>query len=58
MFSLEERAGIRDALVTRAREDERITGAAVTGSAALNREDRWSESIWPYVSHRMTTWIG
>ena len=43
MFSVEERAGIRDALVTRAREDDRITGAAVTGSAALNREDRWSD---------------
>jgi len=43
MFSDEERAGIRDALVTRAREDERLTGAAVTGSAALDREDRWSD---------------
>jgi hypothetical protein len=34
---------VREALIERARNDERITGAAVTGSAAAGNEDRWSD---------------
>lgn len=43
MFSAEERVQLRDALVSAAEQDERITGAAETGSAAVGREDRWSD---------------
>lgn len=34
---------MRAELVSAARADPRITGAAVTGSAAVGREDRWSD---------------
>lgn len=37
------RDGLRDRLVAAAREDKRITGVALTGSAALGKEDRWSD---------------
>lgn len=43
MFTPEERTQLRDALVTAARADPRITGAALTGSAAVGAEDRWSD---------------
>lgn len=43
MFTADERDALRDALVTRARADERVAGAAVTGSAALDAADRWSD---------------
>lgn len=43
MFTPEERNAVRERLVARAREDDRITGAALTGSAALGTEDRWSD---------------
>jgi hypothetical protein len=43
MFTAEERTRLRDALVARARADERITGAALTGSASRDAEDRWSD---------------
>jgi hypothetical protein len=43
MFTPEERTRLRDALVARARADERITGAALTGSASQDAEDRWSD---------------
>lgn len=43
MFTPEERTRLRDALVARARADERITGAALTGSASRDAEDRWSD---------------
>jgi predicted nucleotidyltransferase len=43
MFTAEERDGIRDPLLERARADHRITGAALTGSAALGTQDRWSD---------------
>lgn len=43
MFTSEERAGLRSSLLELARNDQRITGAAVTGSAADSREDRWSD---------------
>jgi predicted nucleotidyltransferase len=43
MFTAEERDRIRDLLLERARADHRITGAALTGSAALGTQDRWSD---------------
>ncbi len=43
MFTPEERERVRAALVDRAYEDPRITGAALTGSAARGEEDRWSD---------------
>lgn len=43
MFTPEDRTLLRDALVDAARSDERVTGAALTGSAALGAEDAWSD---------------
>jgi hypothetical protein len=43
MFTVEGRERLRAALVSAAGADERITGAALTGSAALGAEDRWSD---------------
>ena len=43
MFTVAERDELRAALVAAARADERITGAALTGSAAVGNEDRWSD---------------
>lgn len=43
MFTPAERQGVREALVAAAREDARVSAAALTGSAALEREDRWSD---------------
>lgn len=38
-----ERNQLRDALLAAARADERVTGVALTGSAALDAEDAWSD---------------
>lgn len=43
MFSPEERACLRSSLLELAHNDQRITGAAITGSGAASREDRWSD---------------
>ena len=43
MFTVAQRVRIRDGLVRAASEDERITAAAFVGSAAINREDQWSD---------------
>jgi hypothetical protein len=43
MFTPEERTRLREALLEAASADERISGAAVTGSASEDREDRWSD---------------
>ena len=43
MFTTAERTRLRAALIAAARADPRITGIALTGSAALGREDRWSD---------------
>ena len=43
MFTEEEREGLRSGLLERAAGDQRITGAAITGSAADGREDRWAD---------------
>jgi len=43
VFTPAHRDRLRDALIEAARADQRITGAAVTGSAALGNEDAWSD---------------
>lgn len=43
MFTPEQRAALRSDLLERASADPRIRGAAITGSAAAEREDRWSD---------------
>ncbi len=43
MFSAEDRERLRDELVSGARADVRISAAALLGSSALDREDRWSD---------------
>jgi hypothetical protein len=43
VFTSEERDQVRSALVAAARTSATISGAAHTGSAALGREDRWSD---------------
>ena len=43
MFSPEERERLKDELVSRARDDPRIDAAALIGSSAEDREDRWSD---------------
>jgi hypothetical protein len=43
LFSTEERAALRKELIQIARADARITGAAITGSASVGKEDRWSD---------------
>jgi hypothetical protein len=43
VFTPEQREHLRDSLVSAAREDPRIVAAALTGSAAVGREDEWSD---------------
>lgn len=43
MYTVGERERLRENLVATARADSRISGAAVTGSAALGAGDRWSD---------------
>jgi hypothetical protein len=43
VFTSEHRDAVRRQLLGLAEKDPRITGAAVTGSAADGREDRWSD---------------
>ena len=43
MFTPEARSQLRSNLLEYAARDERISGAAVTGSAAVDREDQWSD---------------
>jgi predicted nucleotidyltransferase len=43
MFTEGHRHRVRARLIERARLDDRITGAAITGSAARDAEDRWSD---------------
>ena len=43
IFTPEERERLRSQLLERAVKDQRISGAAMTGSAAASREDRWSD---------------
>jgi len=43
MFTTEERDRLRSGLLEYAAADRRISGAAITGSVAAGREDRWSD---------------
>ncbi len=43
VFTELQRCELRDRLVAAAREDGRVTAAAVVGSAAVDREDEWSD---------------
>ena len=43
MFTPEERVRVRERVLALARADDRISGGAVTGSAAVGGEDRWSD---------------
>jgi hypothetical protein len=43
VFTAEERDRVREWILAVARDDERITGGAVTGSRSLGRDDRWSD---------------
>lgn len=43
VFSVEEREHLRARLVSAARADPRVTAAALTGSAATGKLDRWSD---------------
>jgi hypothetical protein len=43
MFTPKERDRLRAELIEAARADPRITGAAITGSASVDNEDRWSD---------------
>jgi predicted nucleotidyltransferase len=43
VFTPQQRTRLLDELVTAAEQDPRITAAALTGSAALGREDEWSD---------------
>jgi predicted nucleotidyltransferase len=43
VFTSDHRDALRRHLLELAEKDPRITGAAVTGSAADGREDRWSD---------------
>jgi hypothetical protein len=67
MFSVEDRESLRAELIQMARSDERITGAALIGSAATGAEDRWSdidlsfgvrsEAEIPAVLQAFTDWL-
>src|SRR5262245_35802193 len=43
MFSAEYRAQLRSELLDCAANDKRLGGVAITGSAAIGRDDRWSD---------------
>ena len=43
MYSVDERERVRADLIAAARADPRVTGVALTGSASIGREDRWSD---------------
>jgi hypothetical protein len=43
MYTVAERESLREALVEAARADARVAGAALTGSAAMGAEDKWSD---------------
>jgi predicted nucleotidyltransferase len=43
VFTPTDRDRLRDQLVSDARADDRITGAALTGSTSVGRDDQWSD---------------
>jgi hypothetical protein len=52
MFTPEERDRLRVELLKTASGDKRITGGAITGSASVGREDRWSDIDLAFGVHR------
>ena len=42
-YTVAQRSDLRDVLIAAARADARISGAALTGSAAVGAEDEWSD---------------
>lgn len=42
-FTVEDRTHVREWMIQLARRDKRIIGGALTGSAAVGKEDRWSD---------------
>lgn len=68
MFSIDDRARLRDELIQRARDDDRVVAAASIGSAARGAEDEWSDidlalSVSPSwsidtVADDWTSWFG
>ena len=71
MFTPADRERIRAAIIERARDDRRITGVAITGSASVGREDAWSDIdlgfgvasalagwLWQYVGPSATFYTG
>lgn len=44
VFTPETRTALRDELIAAAEADERVVAAALTGSAASGKEDRWSDT--------------
>lgn len=63
MFTVARRDQLRTQLLQRARDDQHIVGAAVTGSAAEGTEDRWSDidlflgvSADTEVNHALQDW--
>lgn len=43
MFTVAERESLRAEILAAAQADDRISGAAITGSASIGNEDRWSD---------------
>ena len=43
MFTPSDRERVRERVLELARNDERVTGAAMTGSASVGADDRWSD---------------
>src|SRR5215210_7315393 len=43
MYTQEEREALRSQLINTARSDSAITGAAITGSVSVGKEDPWSD---------------
>jgi predicted nucleotidyltransferase len=43
VFAVEDRERLREVLISAAQADARISAAALVGSSALGREDRWSD---------------
>src|SRR5260370_34058693 len=48
MFTSDERDRLRSGLLEYAAKDQRISGAAITGSAAAARQGRWSDIDLPF----------
>lgn len=43
MYTSQWRERVRNEILSKAQDDERLTGGAITGSASLNKQDDWSD---------------